>query len=401
MPNFKYKVMNQNGERLEGVYNANSKEDVMAMIRTNNYYPLKIEEIVESTKIELDLFSRVNTKDIAIFCRQFYTMLNAGATISRCLDVLGQQSPNKKLRKSIIEIDESVKKGLTLSKAMKKEEGIFPDLLVNMVETGEVSGNLDLILQRMSNHYEKENKLNNKVKGAMIYPIILGLLCIVIVTFILVFVMPTFVGMFQSSGVELPLPTKVLLNMSTTIRTKWPIILLIILGIVFGLKYYFKTENGQFFLSKMKLKIPVVKAMNEKIIVTRFTRTLSTVLSSGITLIQGLQIVSKVVGNKVVEYKLLDVKDQLIKGVGLSEPLKDTGIFPPMLYSMVKIGEESGSLDEILDKTADFYDEELDTAVQQFTAILEPTMILIMGVVIGFIIISIALPMFSMTDTVK
>lgn len=401
MPNFKYKVMNQNGERLEGVYTANSKEDVMSMIRTNNYYPLKIEEIVESTKIELDLFTRVTTKDIAIFCRQFYTMLNAGATINRCLGVLGEQCLNKKLKKSINNIDDNVKKGLTLSQAMKKEENIFPDLLTNMVETGEISGNLDLILQRMSNHYEKENKLNNKIKSAMIYPIILGLLCIVIVTFILVFVMPTFVGMFQSSGVELPLPTKILLDMSDTIRTKWLIILLVILGSVFGLRYYFKTENGQVFLSKIKLKIPVVKAMNEKIIVTRFTRTLSTVLSSGITLIQGLQIVSKVVGNKVVEYKLLDVKDQLIKGVGLSEPLKDTGIFPPMLYSMIKIGEESGSLDEILDKTADFYDEELDTAVQQFTAILEPVMILVMGVIIGFIIISIALPMFDMANTVK
>lgn len=401
MPNFKYKVMNQNGERLEGVYTANSKEDVMSMIRTNNYYPLKIEEIVESTKIEFDFLSKVKTKDIAIFCRQFYTMLNAGATISRCLNVLGQQSPNKTLRKSIIGIDESVKKGLTLSKAMKKEEGIFPDLLVNMVETGEVSGNLDLILQRMANHYEKENKLNNKIKSAMIYPIVLGVLCIAIVTFILVFVMPTFVGMFQSSGVELPMPTKILLSMSNTIRTRWPIILLVILASVFGLNYYFKTESGQLFSSKIKLKIPIVKGMNEKIIVTRFTRTLATVLSSGITLIEGLQIVSKIVGNRVVEHKLLAVKDKLIKGVGLSEPLKETGVFPPMLYSMVKIGEESGSLDDILDKTADFYDEELDAVVQQFTAILEPAMILVMGVIVSFIVMSIALPMFDMANTVK
>lgn len=401
MPNYRYKVMNQNGERLEGTYTANTKEDVMAMIRTNNYYPLKIEEIVEGTKIELNSFTKVKVKDIAIFCRQFYTMLNAGATITRCLDVLGQQVPNKKLRESIVQIDESVRKGLTLSQAMKKEERVFPELLTNMVEAGEVSGNLDLIMLRMATHYEKENKLNNKIRGAMNYPIILAFLSITIVTFILIFVMPTFVGMFQSSGVELPLPTKILLSISSTIRTKWPIIILIILGAVFGLKYYFKTESGQLFTSKMKLKIPIVKGMNEKIIVTRFTRTLSTVLYSGITLIQGIQVVSKVIGNKVAENKLLEVKDQLIKGIGLSEPLKDTGIFPPMLYSMVKIGEESGSLDDILDKTADFYDEELDAAVQQFTSILEPAMILIMGVIIGFMIISIALPMFDMANTVK
>lgn len=401
MPNYRYKVMNQNGERLEGTYTANTKEDVMAMIRTNNYYPLKIEEIIEGTKIELNSFTKVKIKDIAIFCRQFYTMLNAGATITRCLNVLGQQVPNKKLRDSIVGIDESIRKGLTLSQAMKKEESVFPELLINMVEAGEVSGNLDLIMLRMANHYEKENKLNNKIRGAMNYPIILAILSITIVTFILTFVMPTFVGMFESSGVELPLPTKILLSISSTIRTKWPIIILIILGFVFALKYYFKTENGQVFISKMKLKIPIVKGMNEKIIVTRFTRTLSTVLYSGITLIQGIQVVSKVIGNKVAENKLLEVKEQLIKGIGLSEPLKDTGIFPPMLYSMVKIGEESGSLDDILDKTADFYDEELDAAVQQFTSILEPVMILIMGVIIGFMIISIALPMFDMASTVK
>lgn len=401
MPNFRYKVMNKNGDRLEGIFTANSEQDVMAMIRSNNYYPLKVEEIVESTKIDLDFFTRVKVKDIAVFCRQFYTMLNAGATITNCLNVLSQQLPNKKLRKCLVTVDENVRKGLTLSEALRREDKVFPSLLVNMVEAGEVSGNLDIIMQRMSNHYEKENKINNKVKGAMIYPIILGILSVAIVTIILVFVMPIFISMFQSSNVELPLPTKILLSISSSIRTKWYIYLLTIFVLVFGLNYYFKTENGQTFTSRLKLTVPILKGINEKIIVSRFTRTLSTMLFSGITLAQALQVTSRIVGNKIVADKILIAREQVMKGEGLAEPLKNTGVFPPMLCSMVNIGEESGSLDEILNKTADFYDEELETAIQQFTSILEPMMILVMGVIVGFMVISIIMPMFNMYGSLK
>ncbi|MTK11918.1 MAG: type II secretion system F family protein [Clostridiaceae bacterium] len=401
MPNYRYKVMNQNGERLEGTYTANTKEDVMAMIRNNNYYPLKIEEIVEGTKIDSNFFTKVNTKDIAIFCRQFYTMLNAGATITNCLYVLGQQLSNSKLRSSVILIDEHVRKGLTLSEAMKKQENIFPDLLINMVQSGEVSGNLDAIMKRMSEHYEKETKLNNKVKTAMTYPILLAVLSIGIVIGLLTFVMPMFIGMFKDSGTELPLPTKILLGVSDTLRTKWYIVVTLLIGVIFGLKYYFKTEAGEFALNRIKLTFPILRKVNEKIIISRFTRTLSTVLASGITLVQGLQVVARVVGNKIIEEKILEVREQLMKGGGLSEPLKQVGFFPPMLCSMIKIGEESGSLDDILDKTADFYDDELDTAIQQFTSMLEPLMILVMGVVIGFMIISIILPMFNMYSNLK
>ncbi|SDK90272.1 type II secretion system protein F (GspF) [Clostridium cochlearium] len=400
MANFKYRMMNSSGEKLEGVYAAASRQEVIEMIKSNNNYPLKVEEIIENKDMEIQVFNKVKTKDIAVFCRQFYTMLNAGATITTCLNVLGQQITNKRLKNSILSVDENVRKGLTLSEAFKKEE-VFPELLISMVESGEVSGNLDTIMKRMSEHYEKENKLNNKVRGAMIYPIILAILSITIVVGILTFVMPTFVSMFQDNGVELPLPTRILLSTSNFLRTKWYLVIFIILAVVYALKHYFKTETGEITLNRLKLKLPLFKGMNEKIIVSRFTRTLSTVLASGISLIQGLQVVSKVLGNKVIENKIMEVRELVIKGGGLSQALKRVGFFPPMLCSMVSIGEESGSLDDILNKTADFYDDELETAIQQFTSMLEPIMILIMGVIIGFMIISIILPVFDMYNQIN
>jgi type IV pilus assembly protein PilC len=220
------------------------------------------------------------------------------------------------------------------------------------------------------------------------------------IVLMLTFVMPMFIGMFGDTN-KLPLPTKILLASSEFIRTKWYLLVGITALIVFFIRFYLKTDNGDLFFNRLKITIPILKNLNEKVIISRFTRTLSTVLSSGITLIQGLQVTSRVVGNKIVENKILEVREMLVKGSGLAEPLKKVGFFPPMLCSMIKIGEESGSLDDILDKTADFYDDELETAIQQFTSILEPMMILIMGVIIGFMIISVMLPMFNMYSNIN
>lgn len=396
MPSFKYKAMNEKGERLEGRYEADSKDEVVAMISSNSYYPLMIEEINEGAKIDFAQFKKVSIKDIAIFCRQFYTMLDAGVSINASLTILSQQITNKKLREAIGRVEEAVSKGDTLSEAMMKENKIFPDLLVSMVQTGEVSGNLDNIMLRMSNHYEKEFKINNKIKSTMIYPAVLGCVAIVVVMFILTFIMPIFVDMFSQSGVALPLPTRILLGISKSIKEQGLLILLVIIFIIMAIRYYLKSDGGQFTLSKIKLSFPILKSLNEKIIVSRFTRTLSTLLASGISLVQALEVVSGVLGNKVAEEKLLDVRESVVKGEGLSGPILDTKIFPPMLASMVRIGEESGSLDSILNKTADFYDEELENAIQTFTALLEPLMIVVMGAVLGFMIISMLLPMFDM-----
>lgn len=402
MPTFKYKVMNQQGQKSEGAYKANSKSEVLAMIEDNNYYPIEIKETLEREQKDVfESFAKVKTKDLYIFCRQFHTMINAGANISNVLDVLKKQTENKKLKKSLNEAHDDVQKGISLSEALGKHNDVFPDLLINMVNTGEISGNLDIIMSRMASHFEKENKINNQLKSAMVYPMVLACLSIVVVIFLLTFIMPTFTSMFEGSGVPLPAPTRIVMGLSDFIRTKWYILLAVIGGGVYGMKTYAKTPQGKLSLDGIKLKLPIIKDTTEKVIVSRFTRTLSTVLTSGVALVQALEVVQKVVGNKVAEKSLEVIKQKVLKGVSLGEALGEESLFPVMLHSMIKIGEESGALDDILDKTADFYDEELEASLKRMTTMIEPLMIIVMGVVIGFIVIAMMMPIFDMSSTVQ
>jgi type IV pilus assembly protein PilC len=402
MPVYRYKAIKDNGERTEGTYAANSRQDVISMLRDKGYYPIDVQEEIQGKDIKaFNLFSKVKIKDIAVFCRQFYAMLNSGITIVSCLDVLKQQTENKKLRIVIGEVYDDVQKGLTFSEALRKHDDVFPELLINMVEAGEVSGNLDDIMARMAVHFEKENKINNKIKGAMVYPIVLSILAVVVVVFLLTFVMPTFVGMFQGTGLELPMPTRILLRISDIIRNYWYIIISILLIAAVGIKRYIKTDNGRYIVDSIKFRLPIVKSTTKKVITSRFTRTLSTLLSSGVSLIQALEIVSKVVGNKVVSDGILEAKEEIRKGISLAEPLDRIGVFPPMVVSMIRIGEDSGSLDEILDKTANFFDEEVEASIQKMTTLLEPLMIIAMAVIVGFIVIAMVMPMFDMINTIQ
>jgi type IV pilus assembly protein PilC len=402
VPTFKYKVMNHKGGRIEGTFNANSKNEVLAMIEKNNYYPIEIKEILQREQKDLfESFEKVKTKDLYIFCRQFHTMVNAGANIANVLDVLRNQTANKKLKRTLNEAHDDVQKGISLSEALGKHKDVFPDLLINMVNTGEVSGNLDVIMSRMATHFEKENKINNQLKSAMVYPMVLAGLSVVVVIFLLTFIMPTFAGMFEGSGVPLPAPTKIVMGVSKFIRTKWYILLLVIGGGVYAMKTYAKTPAGRLSIDALKLKLPIIKDTTEKAIVSRFTRTLSTVIASGVTLVQALEVVQKVVGNKVAEKSIDVIKEKVLKGVSLGQALGEATMFPMMLHSMIKIGEESGSLDDILDKTANFYDEELEAGLKRLTTMIEPLMIIVMGVVIGFIVIAMMMPMFDMSKTVQ
>ncbi|NFG23727.1 type II secretion system F family protein [Clostridium botulinum] len=395
MPNFKYRAMNTDGEKINGNHEAASKGEVIEFISSNGYYPLMVEEIIESKQIEFKINNKVKLKDLSIFCRQFYTMLDAGVPILTCLNILTSQTTNKRLQETLKEVEDDVEKGGVLSDAMRKHTEVFPGLLVSLVAAGEASGNLDSIMLRMANHYEKENKVSNKVRNAMIYPIILGLVAITAVVFILTYVMPTFTDLFIESGLSLPWSTRFLLWSSASLKAHWFMILLAIVGIIVAIKYYLKTEQGSIAASKLKLKLPVIRRLNEMIIVSRFTRTLSTLLSSGLPLVQALDIVIGVIDNKIAEDAILKVKEKVVRGESLNSSLRETGIFPQMLYSMIKIGEETGSLDDILNKTADFYDEELEATIQTTVALMEPALIVIMGLIIGFIIISIMIPMFD------
>lgn len=402
MPVYRYKAVTFDGKKIQGQYNASSKIEVINMLKSDNIYPIEIEEVIGSKDIkDLKIFNRVKIKDIAVFCRQFYTMLNSGVTIVNCLEVLRNQAENKKMKKTLGQVFESVQKGMTLSESLRNYKDVFPELLINMVEAGEVSGNLDTIMDRMAIHYEKENKINNKVKNAMIYPIVLSIVATVVVIFLLTVVMPTFVSMFQQSGATLPVPTQILLGISNIIKNYWYLIITLAAILIYLLKKYYETEKGKAYIDKLKLKIPVLNNLIIKITTSRFTRTLSTLLSSGVPLIKALEIVSRIVGNRVIEDGLNSVKDEVRRGLDLATPIEKLELFPPMVVSMIRIGEESGSLDEILDKTANFYDDEVEASLQKMTSLIEPIMIIIMALIVGFIVISMVLPMFDMINTVR
>lgn len=398
MKKFKYKAMKNDGTKTTGEYEANSRDDVMEMITSNGYYPLKVEEVIESTTI--NIHKKIKVKEISIFCRQMYTMLDAGVPLINALNLMSTQVTNKHLVEIVKELEEDVRKGEMLSNSMRKFPEAFPTLLTSMVESGEASGNLDEMFLRMSTHFEKENKINNKVKAAMIYPIILAIVGVAALIVVMTFVMPTFVSLFDSSGAELPAATRFLIGLSSFMGNHFIMVIGILVAIVVGVVLYSKTESGIYFFAKLKISFPLIKDLNRKMIVSRFTRTLSTLLASGVSLVESLPIVSAVLNNVIAEDEVLKIRERVVKGEGLSTPIEDCELFPPMLSSMVRIGEESGALDDMLNKTADFYDEEVEQAIQTLTSMLEPIMIIIMGLVIGFMVIALMLPLYGSYDIV-
>ena len=398
---FKYKAINSEGQRIEGSLSADSESQIREMLLSNQYYPLSIEKENSKSKKSFSFNSKVKLKDIAVFCRQFYVMLDSGLSIGKALNILIEQCEKPKLREALIGVNGELKRGETLASSMRKRKDVFPNLLTSMIDAGERSGNLDIILKRMAEYYEKETKIRGKIKSAMIYPIVLGVVAIIAITFILTFVMPTFVQMFEENNVDLPMSTKMVLGTSKMLGKYGIIIFLILVTAIILLGKYLKSEEGQYKLSSINLKIPVIKKLTQKIIVSRFTRTMGIVSSSGMSLVTSIEIVASVVGNKIAEKELLKVKEKVLKGEGLGDSIMNIKIFPPMLASMVKIGEEAGSLDSILDKTADFYDDELEREIKTATALIEPSMIVLMGIIIGFLLISILTPMFKMYNSIS
>ena len=398
---FKYKAINSEGQRIEGSQSADSESQIREMLLSNQYYPLSIEKENSKSKKSFSFNSKVKLKDIAVFCRQFYVMLDSGLSIGKTLNILIEQCEKPKLREALIGVNGELKRGETLASSMRKRKDVFPNLLTSMIDAGERSGNLDIILKRMAEYYEKETKIRGKIKSAMIYPIVLGVVAIISITFILTFVMPTFVQMFEENNVDLPMSTKMVLGTSKMLGKYGIIIFLILVTAIILLGKYLKSEEGQYKLSSINLKIPVIKKLTQKIIVSRFTRTMGIVSSSGMSLVTSIEIVASVVGNKIAEKELLKVKEKVLKGEGLGDSIMNIKIFPPMLASMVKIGEEAGSLDSILDKTADFYDDELEREIKTATALIEPSMIVLMGIIIGFLLISILTPMFKMYNSIS
>ncbi len=376
MPKFQFKAINMSGKIMEGIYEAQNQQAVIELIRQKSYYHLEVKEIVERKDVkELQLFSKIKIKDISIYCRQFASILRAGMPLIKCLGMLAEQTENKSLKAITHNVREEVQKGSSLSQAMSAHTKKIPPILINMIAAGEASGTLDNSLEVMAEHFEKEHKTKSKVKNAMRYPIIVSIVAVIVVVIMLIFVIPTFKGIFNNAGAELPLPTKMLLAMSEFLQHHG----IAMLGGVIVLVLIFKMYVSG---------------------AARFARTMSTLLTTGVSITETLDITGKVMDNVYVTGSVMEIIEQVKQGRGLYAPMKSSGIYPVMLENMVMMGEESGTLDTMLTRAAEFYEDEVDRGAAALTSMIEPLVIVVLGGIIAFIVISIMLPMFEMTSLV-
>jgi len=379
---------------------APNRTDAVNRIRLKGK-PISVEEKVMGSK-EIVLFQskKIKLKDISLFCKQMSVMLNSGIPLNNAVDILEQQTDAKNLKASLKVISKSLKEGSQLSKAMLDQEGMFPDLLIRMVQAGEKTGKLDEVLEKMSEHYNKELKTSRQIRGAMIYPAVLAFLAVAAVLALLYIVIPSFSGIFEQSGMDMPLPTRIVLAASNFVRSYWYILFGVTGILVFLFLRYRSTEAGRYQLDRLKLWLPVIKGPMQKIVTARFASTLAILTSAGIPLVEAIESAAATTNNAVVIEKMKIANEGLQKGERLTGMITATGLFPPMMLSMVKIGEESGSLESMLIKTSDYYEEELETAIKQLLSLLEPAMIIVMGVIIGGIVASVMLPMFELAHAV-
>jgi type IV pilus assembly protein PilC len=401
MPVYLWEGKNRNNQIQKGELEAPSEDAVRSQLNRLRVVPSKIK------KKPKDLFEnvaflqqKVKEKDVIVFCRQFSTMIDAGLPIIQCLDILQAQQENPTFKKMLKTIKDSVESGVTLADSLKKYPKHFDSLFVNMIAAGEAGGILDVILKRLSGYMEKAAKLKGKVKGAMVYPAITIVVAVLVVAVILVFVIPVFQEMFAEFGSALPAPTQIVIVMSEFVKSKihWMIIGLVLFAIVF--KKYYGTDKGRLTVDALMLKMPVIGMLLRKVAVAKFTRTMGTMLSSGVAILEALDIVAKTSGNRVVENAIYSVRSGISEGRTMADPLQVSGVFPAMVCQMIAVGESTGALDAMLEKIADFYDEEVDQAVENLTAMIEPLMIVFLGIVVGGLIVSMYLPIFKMAGAV-
>jgi len=394
MPAFVWKGKNRLGEVQEGVIVADTRDQASATLKRNGLQVLSIKTQATATKG----FGKVKSRDLAIFTRQFSVMIDAGLPLVQCLEILAAQQPDKGFQKIIESVRGDVERGATLQAALAKHPKAFSDLYVNMVGAGEAGGILDVILQRLSIYIEKAVKLTSKVKGAMTYPIVVITLAITVVTIIMVKVIPVFSQMYEGMGSSLPFPTIVCIAISNVLINYFYIVGIFIALIVIGLRQYYKTINGHLQMDALFLKIPVLGDILRKTAVARFCRTLGTLTSSGVPILEGMDITARTSGNMVIQNAILKAKDAVEQGRNIATPLAETKVFPPMVVQMVGVGEATGALDAMLSKVADFYEDEVDNAVSALTALMEPLIIAVLGGIIGFIVVAMYMPIFNLAN---
>lgn len=399
MAEFIYQALDRNGKTKKGNIEADTIERAKAQIKSEGMTILKIEEASLLNK-EVSFGGlgkkKVKSRDLGIFCKQFRSILHAGIGIVQALDMLSTQTNNRTLREALKNIKDNVEKGETLAGAMRKENGVFPNILINMMEAGEASGSLEVALERMSTHFDKDSKLKGLVKQAMMYPIVLMCVTVVIVVIMLVMVLPGFEDTFSSMGEELPGYTKAVMGLSDSLVDTWYIWLIAIAAVVICYKAFARSESGSRTVARIKLKIPVFGALTTKTECARFSRTLSTLMSAGMPLIEAIEITGKTLDNILYKDALQEAIKQVKIGMPLSAPLKASGLFPPMVIHMLTIGEESGNVESMLDNVAEYYDEEVEITTKQATSMMEPLIIVVMAVVVVAIIAAIYAPIFGM-----
>jgi type IV pilus assembly protein PilC len=401
MPVYQWVGKNKQNQVKKGELEAASEAAVKAQLTRQRITPTKIKpkpkDLFENVAF---LQPKVKEADIILFARQFSTMIDAGLPIIQCLDILYSQQANPTFKKMLKNVKESVEGGATLAEALKKFPKQFDDLFVNMIAAGEAGGILDAILRRLAAYMEKAARLKSQVKGAMTYPIVTLIIAVLVLAVILVFVIPVFQEMFADFGGELPTPTKIVVAMSETIKSK---ILYIIIGLAlfaFAFKKFYNTEKGRDLVDELQLKIPVFGQLLRKVAVSKFTRTMGTMLASGVAILEALDIVAKTAGNRSVEKAIYSVRTGIAEGRTMADPLAESGVFPPMVCQMIGVGESTGALDAMLEKIADFYDEEVDQAVDNLTSLIEPFMLVFLGVTIGGLVVAMYLPIFKMAGAI-
>ncbi len=397
MAQYNYKAMDKNGKAKKGSIEAINLDKAKEKLKSEG---LIVQDIKEQGAGKKGGGKKVKDKDLAVFCKQFSAVLNAGVTIISALEMMSEQLENKTLKRALQEAQSYVQKGGTLADAFKLNPKVFPPIMINMTAAGEMSGNLEICFDRLTTHFETANALHSKVKGAVTYPIVILIVVVAVVAVLLVGVIPQFSQMFDDLGSELPAATQMLVNLSNFLQHKWYILVIIVAAIVFGLKAFGKTEPGSLMYAKIGIKFPLFGNLTIKSAAATFSRTMATLMASGISLIDAVEQVAKMINNRIIREALLDAKTQIAKGVPLSKPLRDCGIFPPMLPQMTKIGEETGNIEDMMDKVADYYEMEVNDATDALTAAMEPLIIVIMGVVVGGIVMAIYSPMLSIYDAV-
>ena len=404
MATFAYVGKTRQGAVKKGELSAKTRDEAVDQLRKQNVIVTSLEERQGGDgRGKLSLGSGIKDKDIVVFTRQFGTMINAGLPLVQCLDILGTQSENKVLGKAVTEVKTSVESGSTLADALRKHPKVFDELYVNMIHAGEVGGLLDTILGRLAKHIEKAMKLKGQIKSAMVYPLAIVGVAVIVITILMIWVIPIFAKMFaEMSGgkMGLPAPTQIVIDLSNFMKSYILFMIAGAIAAIVALKRYYKTPNGKLTIDRLLLKTPIFGDLIRKAAVAKFTRTLGTLITSGVPLLEGLSICAKTAGNKIIEIAIMDARISISGGKTIAEPLSKSNVFPKMVTHMIAVGESTGALDNMLGKIADFYEDEVDQAVAALTSLLEPIMMVFLGTIIGFIVIAMYLPIFQMASAI-